>query len=426
MSTIAPLDAFETTAERGTPARTTSATAGRERLVSLDVFRGMTIAGMLLVNNPGSWAAIHPPLRHAEWHGWTPTDLIFPFFLFIVGITTHLSLASRRERGDDDGALVRQVLRRGALIFLFGLLLNAFPFYQWGPPASWPWPTSITDPGVLDRIVYRFEHLRIMGVLQRIALAYVAAALLTLRTSPKVQLATLAALLHGYWFAMTLLPAPGTGLPGASVLHRPPLVLSAWLDRAILGEHHLWTGSRSWDPEGLLSTIPAIGTAMLGVFAGRWIASRRPLAERLNGLFAAGAIAMVLGLMWHWAFPINKSLWTSSYVLFTGGMAAVTLATCMWIIDVQRVGGWTKPFVVYGVNPIVAFVGSGIMARLIYSIVKVEYGGREVALQAAIHQALFASWLAPANASLLFALAFVLVWLGILWVLWRRRIILKL
>ena len=426
MSTTAPLDTLEITAERGAPRRTQSTEPGRERLISLDVFRGMTIAGMLLVNNPGSWAAIHPPLRHAEWHGWTPTDLIFPFFLFIVGITTHLSLASRRARGDEDGALVRQVLRRGALIFLCGLLLNAFPFYQWGAPTSWPWPTAITEPSFLDRVLYRLEHLRIMGVLQRIALAYVAAALLTLRSSSRAQLLTLAALLYGYWFAMTLLPVPGHGLPGASVLHRPPLVLSAWLDRVVLGERHLWTGSRTWDPEGLLSTIPAIGTAMLGVFAGRWIASRRTLAERLNGLFAAGAIAMMAGLMWHWAFPINKSLWTSSYVLFTGGMAAVTLAACMWLIDVQRVTGWTKPFVIYGVNPIVAFVGSGIMARLIYSIVKVEREGRQVSLQSAIHETLFTPWLSPANASLLFALSFVLVWLGILWVLWRRRIILKL
>ena len=149
----------------------------RERLLSLDVFRGMTVAGMLLVNNPGSWGAIYPPLGHAEWHGWTPTDLIFPFFLFIVGITTDLSLGARRARGADDGALVRQILRRGGLIFLFGLLLSWFPFFQWGTVAGNP------EPSFLDRVVYRVEHLRIMGVLQRIGLAYILAALLTLRTS---------------------------------------------------------------------------------------------------------------------------------------------------------------------------------------------------------------------------------------------------
>src|SRR5215204_365037 len=152
-------------------------TQSPNRLLSLDVFRGLTIAGMVLVNNPGTWGSIYWPLRHAEWHGWTPTDLIFPFFLFIVGITTHLSLGARLARGDDRRTVVRQVLRRGSLIFLFGLALSAFPFFQWGPIEG------VADPSFLDRVVYRVEHLRILGVLQRIGLAYTAAALLTLRTT---------------------------------------------------------------------------------------------------------------------------------------------------------------------------------------------------------------------------------------------------
>ena len=400
----------------------------RERLLSLDVFRGMTVAGMLLVNNPGSWGAIYPPLEHAEWHGWTPTDLIFPFFLFIVGITTHLSLSTRRARGDDEGAIVRQILRRGALIFLFGLILNAFPFYQWGPPASWgfagePRPA---DPGAWDRIAWRFEHLRIMGVLQRIGLAYILSALLTLRTTLRQQAATIAALLLGYWLAMTVLPVPDSGYLGALVLDRPGATLDAWLDRVLLTPKHLWVGGGGLrDPEGLLSTIPAACTAMLGVIAGRWIGTARPIHERLSGLFSAGALAMMGGLMWHWVFPINKSLWTSSYVLFTAGMACVALATCMWLIDVHRVTGWTKPFVIYGVNPMIAFLGSGLMARYIYSMQKVEYQGRSTALETAIYQSAFASWLSPKTASLAFALTFVLVWLGILTVLYRRRIVLK-
>jgi len=400
----------------------------RERLLSLDVFRGMTVAGMLLVNNPGSWGAIYPPLEHAEWHGWTPTDLIFPFFLFIVGITTHLSLSTRRARGDDEGAIVRQILRRGALIFLFGLILNAFPFYQWGPPASWGFagdPRS-ADPGVWERIVWRFEHLRIMGVLQRIGLAYTLSALLTLRTTLRQQVTIIAALLLGYWLAMTLLPVPDTGYLGALVLDRPGATLDAWLDRVLLTPSHLWIGGGGVrDPEGLFSTIPAVCTAMLGVLAGRWIGTARPIHERLSGLFAGGALAMMVGLMWHWSFPINKSLWTSSYVLFTAGMACVALGTCMWIIDVHRVTGWTKPFVIYGVNPMIAFLGSGLMARYIYSIQKVEYHGRQTALETAIYQSAFASWLEPRNASLAFALTFVLVWLAILWVLYRKNIVLK-
>jgi predicted acyltransferase len=396
----------------------------KERLLSLDVFRGVTIAGMLLVNDPGTWEHIYPPLEHAPWHGWTPTDLIFPFFLFIAGITTHLSLSARRARGDDDGALVRQIVRRGALIFLCGLLLNGFPFFTWGSV------DSVADPTFAQRVVDRLLHWRIMGVLQRIGIAYTVGALLTLRTTLKQQVVILAALLYGYWFAITLLPVPGTGYLGIDVLTQPSETLAAWTDRLLLGwghfGNHLWINSKTWDPEGPLSTIPAIGTAMLGVMAGRWIATPRPLAERLAAMFAVGSIAMTVALMWHWSFPINKNLWTSSYVLFTGGMAAVTLATCMWIVDEHRITGWTKPFVIYGTNPIVAFVGSGIMARCIYSIFKVHLGGQVVSLQNGIYQVAFASWLDPLNASLLFAITFVLVWLAVLWALYRRRIFIRL
>lgn len=395
----------------------------RERLLSLDVFRGMTIAGMLLVNNPGSWSAIYPPLEHAAWHGWTPTDLIFPFFLFIVGITTHLSLQSRRARGDDDSALLRQIVRRGAMIFLAGFLLSGFPYFTWGSV------DGIANPSFVERVVDRLYHWRIMGVLQRIGLAYMFAALLTFRTTLKQQVAILAVLLFGYWFAMTLLPVPPDGFLGIDVLGTPSATLAAYFDRLLLDwgrfGNHLWVSSVTWDPEGLLSTIPAIGTAMLGVLCGRWISTSRPLSERLAGMFAVGSIAMMLGLMWNWSFPINKSLWTSSYVLFTAGMAAVALATCIWLIDEQRITGWTKPFVVYGMNPMIAFVGSGVMARLIYSIFKVNSGGRPIALETWIYRTFYASWLAPRNASLLFAFTFVLVWLAILWLLYRRRIFVK-
>ncbi|HEU5186602.1 MAG TPA: hypothetical protein VFU01_18665 [Gemmatimonadaceae bacterium] len=377
--------------------------ASRERLVALDVFRGLTIAGMLLVNNPGTWSAIYPPLRHAPWHGWTPTDLIFPFFLFIVGITTHLSLEARRARGDDDRQLIRQVLRRGGIIILLGLFLSGFPF--------------------IPKYGFDISTMRIPGVLQRIGVAYIAAGLLTLRTSARTQAITVVALLFGYWAIMTLVPVPGGGV-GAVTLDTPDASLAAWLDRTVLG-NHLWRVSRTWDPEGLLSTVPAIGTAMLGVFAGRWIASPRPLSERLAGLFAIGSIAMVAGLIWNWAFPINKNLWTSSYVVFTAGMGAVAIATCIWLIDVKRVTGWTKPFVVFGMNPILAFVGSGMMARLMASIIKLERDGQTVSLQKAIYDSTFASWLAPMNASLLYALSFVLLWLLVLAALHRRNIFLK-
>ncbi|MEA2763339.1 MAG: hypothetical protein QOD47_2623 [Gemmatimonadaceae bacterium] len=392
----------------------------RERLLSLDVFRGMTVAGMLLVNDPGTWSAIFPPLEHAEWNGWTPTDLIFPFFLFIVGITTYLSLSARRARGDDDSAIVRQILRRGLIIYLLGFAMALFPFYQWGTIESIP------HAAAWDRILFRIEHVRILGVLPRIAIVYVCAALLTLKTTVKQQVITIAALLFGYWFAMTLIPVPGENVIGALLLHTKDRNLAAYLDRAILGTNHTWIGSVTFDPEGPMSTIPAIATAMLGVLTGRWIAQRdKQLLERVVGIFAAGSIGMMFGLMWNWSFPINKNLWTSSYVIFTAGMACVALATIMWIVDYCNVKWWTKPFVVFGVNPIVAFVGSGVLARLIYTLWHVSYNGKVVAVQDAIYQIVFLPWLPPRVASLAFAISFVLLWYGILTVLYRRNIILK-
>jgi predicted acyltransferase len=396
----------------------------RERLLALDVFRGMTIAGMLLVNNPGTWSAIYPPLQHATWHGWTPTDLIFPFFLFIVGVTTHLSLSARRARGDDDRAVIRQILRRGALIFLAGLLLSGFPYFTWTPIEG------VADPSFFQRVVDRLLHWRIMGVLQRIGVAYTLAALLAYRTTIKQQVLIIVGLLYGYWFAMTLIPVPPDGFLGANLIHRPEWTLAAYIDRLVLDwgrlGNHIWASSRVWDPEGILSTIPAVATAMLGILGGRWIGTRKLLTERLSGLFAVGSIGMMVGLMWHWSFPINKGIWTSSYVVFTAGMACVALATCMWVIDEKKVTGWTKPFVVYGMNPLVAFVGSGVMARLIYSVLKVEVNGRPVAVETWIYNSVYASWLEPRNASLAFAITFVVVWWAILWVLYRRKVFIKL
>ncbi len=397
------------------PSKTT-----RERLLSLDIFRGLTVAGMLLVNDPGTWSAIFPPLEHAEWNGWTPTDLIFPFFLFIVGITTHLSLSARRARGDGDSAIVKQILRRGIIIYLLGFAMALFPFYQWGHIDAIPNATA------WDRVLWRIEHVRILGVLPRIAIVYICAGLLTLRTTLRQQITILVTLLFGYWFAMTLIPVPGQDEIGALLLHTKDRNLAAYLDRLILGTNHTWVGSVTFDPEGPLSTIPAIATAMLGVIAGRWIAQRdKSLLERIAGLFAAGALGMTLGLMWNWSFPINKSLWTSSYVVFTAGMACVALATIMWIVDYYNERRWTKPWVVFGVNPIVAFVGSGVMARLIYTLWHVNYQGKSITIQDAIYQIVFLPWLPPRVASLAFAISFVLLWYGILLVLYKRNIILK-
>jgi predicted acyltransferase len=372
--------------------------ATSSRLVSLDVFRGMTVAAMLLVNNPGTWSAIYWPLGHAEWHGWTPTDLIFPFFLFIVGVTTELSL-----RGRPQGDAMRKILRRGFLIILFGLLLNAFPFYWWGKI------DGVADPTFWQRVVYRFDHLRWPGVLQRIGVVYIIAALIALKTSRRTQIVITVALLIGYWFIITRGPLEP---PGATV--------AAAVDRAVIGEKHLWASSKTWDPEGPLSTLPAIGTALLGSLVAAWVK-----AKRVRELMLAGSAGLVVGLLWDQVFPINKGLWTSSFVVFTAGFACVVLGLCIWIIDVKGVRGWTRPFVIYGVNPMIAFLLSGIAARFIGSLWKVNVGGKEVSAQAASYQLLFEPYFTPHFASLLWGLSFVLVFLLILALLHRRGIILK-
>jgi predicted acyltransferase len=411
MSTVLDANAVEEAASTPAPPPPPG-----ERLVALDVFRGLTIAGMLLVNDPGSWGAIYPPLAHAKWHGWTPTDLVFPFFLFIVGVTTHLSMQKRSAH-----EMVRKILRRGLLIVLVGLLLNAFPFYWWGKIDGNP------DPTLGQRVLYRAQHLRFPGVLQRIGIVYMAAALLTLRTSRRQQIAIVAAILIGYFMVMTLVPVPGTGTIGALLLDQPDKTLEAWVDRAVIGTNHIWAQSKTWDPEGLLSTIPAVATAMLGIFVGRWLTEkRRPLMERIVGLYGIGCVAMLGGSLWGWVFPINKGLWTSSYVIFTAGFACVVLATCVWIIDVHQIHGWTKPFVIYGVNPLIAFAGSGVMARLIDSLLKIDLDGKAVSLHQASYQLWFEPYFPAKFASLLWGLCFVLLWLGVLTVLYRRKIIVKL
>ena len=369
-----------------------------ERIAALDAFRGITIAGMLLVNNPGTWDAIYPPLEHAPWHGWTPTDLIFPFFVFVVGITTHLSLAARRARGDADRSVTLQILRRGGLIVLFGLLLQAFPYFP------------------LERIT----QLRFPGVLQRIGVCYIAAALLSRHRGNRAVSALVALLLLGYWALQALIAPPGVAAPTLDV---PQDTLSAWIDRTVFGIH-LWKQSQTWDPEGLLSTLPAIGTCLLGVLAGRWLSGQRPLPDRLNGLFAAGAIAATAGLMWNWVFPINKNLWTSSYVLFTAGLASLTLATCAWLIDVRGRARWAAPFVTYGKNPMIAFIGSGLMARLL-GMAHLRMGGESVSLQQWLYRGAFASWLAPRDASLGYAVCFVAFWYFLLRILERRGLMFR-
>ncbi|MBA2684515.1 MAG: DUF1624 domain-containing protein [Gemmatimonadaceae bacterium] len=392
----------------------------RERLLSLDVFRGITVAGMLLVNNPGSWASIYEPLEHAPWFGWTPTDLIFPFFLFIVGVTTYLSRESRRARGESDGAIMRQTARRALTIVGVGLLMTGFPYHQ----------LFLHLPGgaVFDSTTVPLDisHWRVTGVLQRIGVCYLFGALLTRRANVKHQLRIVALLLVGYWLALTLIPVPGHGM-GALLLSDPGGSLAAWVDRTVIGPNHMWIGGGGiWDPEGILSTIPAVGTTMLGVLAGRWISEPRALQERLATLFAVGSLGMVAGLVWAWSFPIGKNLWTSSYVLFTAGMACVAIATCAWLVDVRGWRAWTKPFIPFGMNPIVAFVASGVLSRFIYTLVKVPRNGVLVSIQSAFYESALAPLFSDSrDSSLLFAILYVAVFYAGLHLMHRRGIIVK-
>lgn len=372
--------------------------AAPSRLLSLDVFRGITIAGMLLVNNPGSWSHVYDPLEHAKWHGWTPTDLIFPFFLFIVGVAMAFSFAAQEAKGSGRGETMGKVARRSAVLFALGLVLAAFPFYD-------------AD----------LSTLRIPGVLQRIGVAFFLASAVVLFTGPRTQAGVTAAILLGYWAAMRWVPVPGYGAGSLE----PDANLAAYVDRAVLGSAHLWKQSKTWDPEGLLSTLPAVATVLLGVFAGRWIRSGRPPAEKTVWLFLAGSAGLLLGVAWHAAFPINKNLWTSSYVVFTAGMALHFLAACYWLVDVRGWKRWAFPFVLFGVNAIAAFFLSGILARILVLVTWSGPGGEAVTLKGWLHQTLFASWLPPHAASLAFAISFVLLWMGVMWAFWRRKVFIK-
>jgi predicted acyltransferase len=354
---------------------------------------------MLLVNNPGTWSAQYAPLKHADWNGWTPTDLIFPFFLFIVGVAMTFSYGRMLEKGASKRDILIKSVKRAALIFLVGLLMHGFPRY-----------------------IHNLPTLRIPGVLQRIAVCYLIATPIVLYTRAKGIVIAIATLLLGYWIAVTMIPVPG-GFPG--VLQKG-MDLGAYIDRLIFTSNHLWINSTTWDPEGFLSTFPAVGTLLLGVLAGYWIRSERQPLEKTVGLFVAGNIGLVVGIMWNELFPINKSLWTSSYVIFTAGMACQLLALCYWLIDIKGYKRWTLPFVIFGTNAIAAFFLSSIGARSLNLIKVAGPTGEPIALKTYIFTNYYQSWLTPINASLAFAITYTLFWLGVMAILYKRRIFIKL
>lgn len=362
-----------------------------QRLLSLDAFRGLTVAAMVLVNNPGTWRAVHPPLRHAEWHGWTLTDVIFPFFLFIVGVAVPLALGPREEESGGRRVMGR-VLWRSVVIFGLGIVLNGFPGFHWAT-------------------------LRIPGVLQRIAVCYLVAAVLFLATSWRVNALIASTLLLGYWVVTSVVPVPGYGAGDLSKAGN----LAAYLDRTLLGPH-LWQATGVYDPEGMLSTAPALATVLFGVLTGYWLRSGRTPRAIAAGLALAGFVGLGLGQLWGQWFPVNKALWTSSYALLMVGLALLALAACYWLIEVQGYRRWAVPFVVLGVNALALYFLSSLVASL-FILIRVGLDGPS--LQAWLFDRVFAPWAMPVNASLAYALAYVLVWWGAMWVLYRRDIRLR-
>ena len=416
-----------------------------QRLLSLDVFRGATVALMILVNNPGDWGHIYAPLEHAEWHGCTPTDCVFPFFLFIVGVS--ISLAMNPQKANY--LMYEKILIRALKLFLLGFFLNFFSRIKFGldtgilllgirlfftaiitvlllgdfeQKRQLQITISLFILGmILAFFVPGFEAVRIPGVLQRIALVYLFSSLIFLKTSTRTQIILLAIILFGYWFLMTAVPVPN-GFPANL---EKTTNMGAWLDNLIL-HGHLWATSKIWDPEGILSTIPAIGTGLAGILAGTWVAKNQANSQKITGLILFGVLGIVFGLLWHEFFPVNKSLWTSSFVVYTAGWASIILGILYWLIDVKGSTFWTLPFVVFGVNAITVFFFSGIIPRALNMILIPTPDGKSIGLQTWLYRNGIAPFFSePRNASLAGAITFLIIWLGILYFMYRRKIIFK-
>ena len=398
-----------------------------KRLLSIDIFRGLTVILMTIVNNPGDWEHIYAPLEHAEWHGYTLTDLVFPSFLFIVGISTVLSKPSEDQ--------LLKICKRALRIFLLGLSLSFFSKIHAGdftlvvrllamalatvaflgdyPLRRQFWVAfgafvlliGLCFSGLTD-----FEHVRIPGVLQRIAVVYLLLSLLHAYTSLRFQIAVFFASLVGYWALMNFVDVPGVGLANLEVNKN----LAAWVDNYLL-EGHLWASSKTWDPEGILSTLPAVATGLAGLFAGRYLQG----SPKASVLFAAGAIALVAGTIWGWYFPINKALWTSSYVLVAAGWDLLLLAVLQATIHstIQSDRYW-KPVLIFGMNPMLVFFFSGLIPRVL-GMIKIGDQGLTSWIYSQGIEPLFADKI---NASLAGALIYVVIWAGILSFFdWQKR-----
>ncbi|SHM45024.1 acyltransferase family protein [Flavobacterium xinjiangense] len=420
----------------------------KERLISLDVFRGFTILLMTIVNNPGSWDHIYPPLEHAEWNGCTPTDLVFPFFIFIMAVAISFAMPTKQF----DSTTFNKTSIRALRIFCLGLFLNFFGkielFGLQGIPLllgklvitigvsyallgnfSLKIKTYLTlfVFALLLFLAYSgieaYQEVRIPGVLQRIGIVYFFVSLLYLKTSQKAQLLTAIALLLAYWGLMALVPVPGIGAAN----FQKGTNLGAWLDSVVL-EGHMWIFSKTWDPEGILSTIPAIASGIIGLLIGQLINRTLPKLEIVKKMAIIGLILTLLGLLWNIVFPINKSLWTSSYVLYTSGLAILCLTFLFYVIEVADYKKWTKLFLIWGVNPMVVFFFSGIIPQ---GLRMIQFQNPQIPTeQINLQKYLYSFWIEPffnnpLLASLVGALIYVGIWSFILWLFYKNKLIFK-
>jgi predicted acyltransferase len=369
------------------------------RLTSLDVFRGIAIAGMILVNKASLADNVYPQLNHADWHGWTLADLVFPFFLFVVGVAMAFSLAKYTETGSTPTSKVYgRIITRCLILFGLGLLLNGF----WN---------------------YDFSTIRIMGVLQRIALAYLISSLIVLNIPRKGQWLIAAGLLIGYWACLSFVPVPEFG---AGVLTREGN-FGAYIDRLIIGTAHLYKGDsfkNMGDPEGLFGTLTAVASVLLGYFAGQWLKKQQINSRTSINMVIWGLSYLVMGQVWNFWFPINKKLWTSSYVLFTAGWALILLAACYELIEVRQRKGWSRPLEILGLNPILVFVASVLVIKLLAKT-QVGIGKDAPTTYAWINQTFFESWAGSLNGPFLFAVVTLLFWLLVAYLMYKQKWFLK-
>ena len=421
----------------------------KPRLISLDVLRGLTIMLMTIVNNPGDWGNVYSPLLHAEWHGCTPTDLVFPTFLFIVGVSVVLATTNKNLNINS----IQKILTRTLRIFCLGLFLSFFSKIQAFGLEGLPllgfrliimaivvallfsdydrrlqFYSAVSIFVIMMFLAFGgftdYEHVRIPGVLQRIAMVYLIVSFLYLKTTWTTQAFVGVVVLLVYWALMTLIPVPGIGDPN----FEKGTNLAAWLDNYLL-PGHLWATSKTWDPEGILSTLPAIGTGIAGLLVGTLLTNQFSKDKKALYLLIGSISAIVLGLIWNIIFPINKALWTSSYVLYAAGIASVCLVVLYYIIDVLGISGWTKFFVIFGVNPMVVFFFSGIIPRVLSSILighPKDPAHDPISLQTYFYQFILSPFFSnPVNASLAYALTYLALWFVILYILYRKKLVFR-